>query len=62
MTRRLGLLAGVARIDVVLNKGIDTWKPIIPSYQFEGSGSTAVSSDGSVMVSLSTSMCKDPGT
>ena len=50
MSRGFCLLTGVARIDVVLDEGIDTWKPIIPSYQFEGSGDTAVTSERSVMM------------
>lgn len=45
-----GLLTGVTRIDVVFDEGVDTWEPIIPSYQFEGSGDTAVASEGGVMV------------
>jgi hypothetical protein len=50
MTRSFSLLTQEAGVDVVFNEDVDTWKPIIPSNQLEGSGDTTVASEGCVMV------------
>jgi hypothetical protein len=48
--RSLSLLTQETGIDVVFNESIDTWKPIVPSYQLKGSGSTIVASEGCIIV------------
>ena len=50
MTRRFGLLARIARIDVIFDKGIDTWKPVVLGYQFESLGDTRMLCEGCIMM------------
>jgi hypothetical protein len=50
VTRSLSLLTQETGIDIVFNESIDTWEPIVPSYQLKGSGGTAVASEGCIMV------------
>ena len=46
------MLTRVARSDVILDKGIDTWEPIVSSDQFDSPGDVAMSSERSVMMFL----------
>ncbi len=48
--RCLSLLTQVARVDIIFDKGIDTWEPVILSDQFDCSRNAAMSSKGSIMM------------
>ena len=49
MVWRLGSLAGVTGLDVVIDKGVHVWPVEIAGYDFEGLGLTKVTGSEAIM-------------